>query len=146
MNGIVTPVDVGAFEKLLNHHKYDKGETKFLIDGFKFGFEIRYWGPRGQRRNAPNLKLECGSRQELWEKIMKEVKLKRFAGPFKEPPFENYIQSPIGLVPKSNGDTRLIFHLSYPRTGLSVNSAWESTRNVYSEIQRFAPYNQIMYA
>ena len=28
-------------------------------------------------------------------------------------PFENYVQSPIGLVPKANGDTRLIFHLSY---------------------------------
>ena len=46
---------------------------------------------------------------------MKEVKLKRFAGPFDKPPFEYFIQSPIGLVPKSNGDTRLIFHLSYPR-------------------------------
>ena len=32
---------------------------------------------------------------------MKEVKAKRFAGPFKNIPFENYIQSPIGLVPKS---------------------------------------------
>ena len=28
-------------------------------------------------------------------------------------PFDNFIQSPIGLVPKSGGKTRLIFHLSY---------------------------------
>ena len=49
---------------------------------------------------------------------MKEVKLKRFAGPFESSPFEDFIQSPVGLVPKDNGkDTRLIFHLSYPRTG-----------------------------
>ena len=54
---------------------------------------------------------------------MKEVKLKRYAGPFSKPPFKDYIQSPIGLVPKDNGnDTRLIFHLSYPRDGRSVNS------------------------
>ena len=31
---------------------------------------------------------------------MKEVKVKRLAGPYEEVPFENYIQSPIGLVPK----------------------------------------------
>ena len=46
------------------------------------------------------------------EQIDEEVKVGRVAGPFAEIPFENYIQSPIGLVPKSGGDqTRLIFHL-----------------------------------
>ena len=45
---------------------------------------------------------------------MKEVKLGRYAGPFKQPPFDNFIQSPIGLVPKDKGkQTRLIFHLSF---------------------------------
>ena len=52
---------------------------------------------------------------------MKELKLGHFAGPFKEIPFDNYIQSPIGLVPKNDNDTRLIFHLSSPRND-SVNS------------------------
>ena len=34
--------------------------------------------------------------------------------PFEELPFQNFIQSPLGLVPKDNGkQTRLIFHLSY---------------------------------
>ena len=47
---------------------------------------------------------------------MKAVKLKRFAGPYESIPFDYYIQSPVGLVPKGiEGDTRLIFHLSYPR-------------------------------
>ena len=47
---------------------------------------------------------------------MKEVKNKRYAGPFKDIPFDNFIQSPIGLVPKDNSkDVRLIFHLSHPR-------------------------------
>ena len=55
--------------------------------------------------------------------VMKEVELGRYAGPYKEPPFEHFVQSPIGLVPKDKGlKTRLIFHLSYPKTGESVNS------------------------
>ena len=55
---------------------------------------------------------------------MKEVKHKRYAGPYKDPPFEHFIQSPVGLVPKDGGTkTRLIFHLSHPRgTGRSVNA------------------------
>ena len=56
---------------------------------------------------------------------MKEVKEGRYAGPFPidNPPFEHFIQSPIGLVPKDNGkDVRLIFHLAYPKRGLSINS------------------------
>ena len=44
---------------------------------------------------------------------MKEVKLGRVAGPFKEVPYKNFIQSPIGLVPKAGNQTRMIFHLSY---------------------------------
>ena len=62
----------------------------------------------------------------LWNKVMKEVKLGRYAGPFKEEniPFLNFIQSPIGLVPKAGGQTRLIFHLSYDFKGggMSVNA------------------------
>ena len=72
---------------------------------------------------SKNLKLNVGNSTELWNKVMKEVQLGRYAGPFKQVPFKNYIQSPIGLVPKDDGKkTRLIFHLSYPRnSGKSVN-------------------------
>ena len=84
------------------------------------------WVSRGILKESggfsPNLKLRVGSQISLWNKIMKEVKLKRYAGPFKEPPFSEFIQSPVGLVPKDGNDTRLIFHLSYPRGGNSVNS------------------------
>ena len=54
--------------------------------------------------------------------MMKETELKRFAGPFIEPPTRYFIQSPVGLIPKGENGTRLIFHLSYPRGGKSVNS------------------------
>ena len=47
---------------------------------------------------------------------MKEVGEKKFAGPYFEPPFKFFIQSPISLVPKDGGSqTRLIFHLSHPK-------------------------------
>ena len=90
------------------------------------GFDIGYNGPTERKSESANIPLKIGSKEELWNKIMKEVKLKRVAGPFNTVPFDNYIQSPIGLVPKDNGrQTRLIFHLSYnfETDGLrSVNS------------------------
>ena len=60
----------------------------------------------------------------MWSKIMKEVQANIFADPFDQIPFENYIQSPIGLVPKAGNKTRLIFHLSYNfgSEDLSVNA------------------------
>ena len=125
LKDIITPVNVQAFERLLVESNYCKEETSFLLDGFTNGFSIGYNGPTNVKTKSPNLKFrEVGDPTTLWNKVMKEVKAKRYAGPFEEIPFENYIQSPIGLVPKDGGrDTRLIFHLSYPRgKGTSVNA------------------------
>ena len=98
-----------------------------------------YEGDRNVKMKSANLKLECGTEANLWEKMMKEVKLERFAGPFEQIPYE-HIQSPVGLVPKGkNGDTRLIFHLSYPRGGNSkyVNANTPKTQ-MFRQVQRFA--------
>ena len=111
------------FHRLLVLSNYDKEKTLFLVNGLTYGFNLRYVGQTKITRKAPNLKFSVGSKLELWNKIMDEVRVKRYAGPFIQPPFDHYIQSPIGLVPKDNGKkTRLIFHLSYPRNSeLSVN-------------------------
>ena len=126
LTNVVTPVDHSELELLLKQTKYDPTRTKFLVNGFKYGFRLEYEGNRNVRQTAPNLKFTVGNKFELWDKMMNEVKLKRFAGPFKKPPFTYFIQSPVGLVPKDGGrKTRLIFHLSYPRTGTvpkSVNA------------------------
>ena len=125
LDSIKTPVDIETFNKLLTDSGYDKQETEFLVDGFKYGFSIGYEGPNDVKIRSPNLKFrEVGDSITLWNKVMKEVKENRYAGPFKEIPFEHFIQSPIGLVPKDGGkDTRLIFHLSYPRgQSISVNA------------------------
>ena len=125
LDSIVTPVNTDVLEGLLKESNYDPDKSNWLLNGFRKGFSIGYEGPKYVKIKSPNLKLEgIGSNLSLWNKVMKEVKLNRYAEPFEEIPFENYIQSPIGLVPKDGGkDTRLIFHLSYPRNkGTSVNA------------------------
>ena len=125
LDNIITPVKAQQLKNLLEESGYDQQKTNYLVNnGFTNGFSLDYEGSlQGVQRLAPNLKLRIGSKVELWNKVMKEVELGRFAGPFKEPPFENFVQSPIGLVPKDKGTkTRLIFHLSYPKDGNSVNS------------------------
>ena len=123
LNDIVTPVKVDQYEQLLKETYYDMDKTEKLITGFRNGFSIQYDGPKKVKKNSPNLPLTVGSEVEIWNKVIKEVKGKRYAGPFEEIPYKYYIQSPIGLVPKDGGKkTRLIFHLSYPKSGESVNS------------------------
>ena len=124
LSQIETPVKVEVLHDLLNQSGYDVVGTEYLVKGFRDGFELEYQGDTKVKMKAPNLRLRVGSKLELWNKMMKEVKDKRFAGPFEEVPFEYFIQSPVGLVPKDNGTkTRLIFHLSYPRQGnKSVNA------------------------
>ena len=115
LESICMLVNVDHLEELLNNADYSQTETKFLVDGFRTGFNIEYHGPKDQRHTVKNIPFLPGIRDkyELWQKIMKEVKLKRFAGPFEQVPFKHFVQSPIGLVPKAGGKTRLIFYLSY---------------------------------
>ena len=100
-------------ERLLKKAGYDPNETERLVAGFKRGFDIGYRGPLERKNTAPNLPFRVGSPTELYNKVMKEVKEGRFAGPFEQLPFEHFVQSPLGLVSKSGNRTRLIFHLSY---------------------------------
>ena len=120
----MTPIRADKLRVLLNEANYNQTETEFLYHGFVNGFSLQYSGNRKVKRLAPNLKFHVGNSTVLWNKIMKEVKLKHFAGPYTEIPFQYYIQSTVGLVSKDhNNDTRLIFHLSYPRVGTtSVNA------------------------
>ena len=123
IESIFTPVNADKFEELLLETGYDSELTRTIINGFREGFLLGYAGNRKVVKKAPNLKLRIGSKHEIWSKVMAEIKAKRYAGPFEQVPYEYYIQSPIGLVPKDGGrKTRLIFHLSYPRTRDSVNS------------------------
>ena len=110
---LVTPVKADRLEFWLKKSNYNKTETMFLVDGFRNRFDMCYQGPTQRQSRARNIPFTVGNKHMLWEKVLGEVKEGRYAGPFESPPFENYIQSPIGLVPKKGNKTRLIFHLSY---------------------------------
>ena len=125
LTNIKTPVLPDVLQQLLTESSNDKQKTKFLVDSFRNSFPIGYQGDRNIQQTAPNLKITVGTKIDLWNKVMKEVEVGRYAGPYESIPFKNYIQSPIGLVPKDGGRaTRLIFHLSYPRAkGKNVTSS-----------------------
>ena len=114
LENIVTPVKVDVLCSLLRNAGYPDSETRFLEEGSKNGFDIGYEGSQVHQSTSKNIPFTIGNQTELWNKLMKEVKLGRVAGPYKQIPFNNYMQLPIGLVPKAGGDqTQLIFHLSY---------------------------------
>lgn len=116
---IVSPIDANQLSAYLQG--YDPTLSKFLVEGFKFGFKIPFQGTR-QFRFSENLSSLKGNEFVLWQTINKELELGRVAGPFASIPFPNLQVSPLGLVPKHNpGEFRLIHHLSYPE-GLSINA------------------------
>ena len=92
---------------------YPDRDRIFLVQGFKPGFDLCYKDAKTVRIRAPNLKIR--DEIDLWNKVMKEVKMKRYPGPYYQIPYKtDFIRSPIGLVPKDGGeDVRLIFYLSY---------------------------------
>ena len=121
---LVTPVKVEVLNDLLKQAQYPDDKRQFIVQGFSNGFDLGYKDPLKHANTAENIPLWIGNSTILWNKIMKEVKAGRFAGPFENIPYANFMQSPIGLVPKSGNKTRLIFHLSYQfKSGLgSLNS------------------------
>ena len=116
-----TPVKAGKLEALLTGYPKDKAE--FLVNSFKFGFPIGFKGDRLGQDAALSRSAKLNP-EVVSEKIRKEVQAGRIAGPFDTKPFHNFHSSPLGLVPKKNGDFRLIHNLSYtenPSVSPSVN-------------------------
>ena len=92
LEDIVTPIKVGQLQRLLEETKYDTTKSEYLIRGFTEGFDLEYQGPVNRQDTSANIPLRIGSKLELWEKIMKEVKEERYAGPFETIPFKSFIQ------------------------------------------------------
>ena len=117
----LTPIDVDRLELELQHFP-DKQFVNQLINDIREGTRIGYTGPRLPRLSK-NLPSATQHPQVVSQILAKEVELGRVAGPFNSPPFPNLQVSPIGVIPKKHSDKfRLIFHLSYPKTGDSINS------------------------
>ena len=115
----MSPVNPQVLDRLLEG--YDVSIRNYLVTGFREGFVIDYEGPllRPSLKNHPSFikNIEIGR-----DKILQEVMKGRVLGPFKTPPFNNFVTSPLGLVPKKEpGEYRMIHDLSYPRSN-SVNA------------------------
>ena len=126
LTDLATPIDADRLEQLLRETDYDESKTNFLVRGFRQGFDLGYRGPVCRQDLSNNIPFTVGDKFDMWGKVMKEVSLGRYAGPYtvNNFPFKHFVQSPIGLVPKDRGNqTRLIFHLSYkfPNGNESIN-------------------------
>ena len=113
-----TPVKPQILDTFLKG--YDSGERKYLVEGFRSGFQIAF---QGEARNCSgkNLKSAIDNPHVVEAKLNKELEAERIAGPFKAPPFGSFHVSPLGIVPKKEeGQFRVIHHLSFPE-GASVN-------------------------
>lgn len=105
-----TPVSASRLAKWLGGYE----EASFVITGLTEGFRVHHSGPL-----PPPCKENLASAKQheafVEEAIREEVALGRIAGPYRSPPLENFVTSPIGAVPKKKpGVFRLIHHLSYP--------------------------------
>ena len=105
-----TPVNADKLEFYLQGYPQDK--IQYLVNGFRFGFPLGFKGERtGQ--NCKNSKSAMLHPDIVSQKLQKEIAAGRIAGPFDSKPFQNIHLSPLGLVPKKNGDFRLIHNLSF---------------------------------
>ena len=99
---------------------YNVGLKDYLVSGFSQGFRLNNFEftPATQ---VKNLKSAYEHPDIVIDKLSKEIYTGRLAGPFNEPPFSNFVVSPIGLQPKKTpNEFRLIHHLSHPK-GKSIN-------------------------
>lgn len=100
---------------------YDAKERHFLCQGFTFGFRIPFQGPCVSRVSRNHV---SATRNPLIvkQKIAEELLAGRVRGPFRTPPCEPFICSPLAIVPKHElGSYRLIHDLSFPHNA-SINS------------------------
>lgn len=117
---IHTPVDADMLARHLNNY-HDK---EFICCGFKDGFSL---GIRAEQKLQPCAK-PYPAKTELRCKIADEVSKGRIVGPFRQPPLEDLMISPVCIIPKPNSEkVRMIFNLSQPKD-MSVNDNIDATR------------------
>ena len=69
------------------------------MSGFQNGFRVHFQGQRTPC-SSHNLKSACENKEIVDSKLKKENSAGRISGPFSEPPFSQFIVSPLGVVRK----------------------------------------------
>lgn len=112
-----TPVKVSTINKLLSGYH----DAEYIIKGFTHGFRVNFEGP-GQSLKSKNSRSALHHQDIVSQKIEKEIKLDRIAGPFDTAPFGDFKCSPLSVREKQQpGSYRLLHNLSYPYDESAVN-------------------------
>ena len=126
---------------------YDPILAEQLLDGFINSVHVHTQAETHDItvRNPPSISQHSDI---VSEKLARELKAGRMAGPFLSPPFQPFYISPLGLIPPNAlNEWRLILNLSFPR-GLSINDGidpslarvcYEDLDHVISIIQSIGP-------
>lgn len=145
--GVVTPVNIVNLYQALSNHPEREFVNK-LCSELREGARIGYSGPRCPRfsNNLPTAYLNP---DVVTANLADEVSKGHTMGPFLTPPFKNFQVSPIGLVPKKHSDKFcMIFHLSFPKSGISsiyfiekddFSLQYITIDNAIAAIQKFGP-------
>ena len=92
-----SPINIAALECELA--SYNSLDAAIILDGFRNGFKINYEGPH-EPTESKNIKSANQHPEIVQQKIQKELRMGRIAGPFDQRPLPTLRVSPIGLVPK----------------------------------------------
>ena len=115
---IVTPIRSSVLAGYLQCHP-DQELVAYLLHGFRYGFDLLFAG-QITHTSPRNLRSTEEHQEAVTLAIRSELIKGHISGPFSLPPFQTCHCSPLGAVPKSSGEIRLILDLSQPR-GNSVN-------------------------
>ena len=109
--------DDALSEGLASHP--DHAFVSRILEFCNNGVSIGYQGPRGFRdcSNWPSAQV---FHDEIDKIIQNDINKGRKLGPFKTPPTENFVASPMGAFRKRSGKIRVIQDLSWP-PGASIN-------------------------
>ena len=116
----VTLIKYQILNRLLRDHP-NRSKVDYVVQGFCFGFSLKYNGPL-ENRQPKNLLSAYHHADKLWVSIMQEVHLGCMLGPFPVQPIDPLICLLVGMVPKHGSqEMRHITHLSHP-WGQSINT------------------------
>ena len=116
---ITTPIKVDNLKPLLD--KYNMEATDKIVSGFEVGFRLGSEQTCFSIDTPKNHSSALNQSKIVSEKNETEIKLGTYKGPFRTPPLNYFVTSPLGMIPKKEiGTFRVIHDLSFTKTD-SVN-------------------------
>ena len=144
-----SPVDPSRLDHVLKVIGYPQDLRYYLVDGFTYGFHLNHTYPDCGLVIHKNHKSCFDHKDFLDQYIVDELAGNRIEGPFDNPPFSNFLCSPLSLVEKKDGKFRVIHNLSFSSdSSLSLNETipkevgkvkYELLNHVIDEIYKVGP-------